>query len=107
MHKFKRKKMAKTHRRANRTRRGGTKTASNATTNATTNAAKPDFQAILARVKELGAQAQTPIKPSKPHGISKSQKSEKRFKDSLAGKMSHSTTKSASKHGSHNRPLPE
>jgi hypothetical protein len=103
MHKFKRKKMAKTHRRANRTRRGGTKTASNATTNA----AKPDFQAILARVKELGAQAQTPIKPSKPHGISKSQKSEKRFKDILAGKMSHSTTKSASKHGSHNRPLPE
>ena len=33
MHKFKRKKMAKTHRRANRTRRGGTKTASNATIN--------------------------------------------------------------------------
>ena len=56
MHKFKRKKMAKTHRRANRTRRGGTKTASNATTNA----AKPDFQAILDRVKELGGTSTNP-----------------------------------------------
>jgi hypothetical protein len=114
------KKMAKTyrrHRRANRTRRGSgpKKTTTSASTNApaaTTNApaASPatnaDFQAILARVKELGAQAQSPIKPSKHTGISKSQAAEKRFKGIMAGKVFHSTTKSASKHGSLNRAPP-
>jgi hypothetical protein len=113
------KKMVKTyrrHRRANRTRRGSgpkkpsTSASASASTNApaaTTNA-KPDFRAILARVKELGAQAQSqsPIKPSKHTGISKSQAAEKRFKGIMAGKVFHSTTKSASKHGSLNRAPP-
>jgi hypothetical protein len=113
------KKMAKTyrrHRRANRTRRGGgpkktttsTSASASASTNATTNApaTNADFQALMARVKELGAQAQSPIKPSKHTGISKSQAAEKRFKGIMAGKVFHSTTKSASKHGSLNRAPP-
>jgi hypothetical protein len=121
------KKMAKTyrrHRRANRTRRGSgpkkttTSASASASTNApaattnapATNAAKPDFQAILARVKELGAQAQaqaqSPIKPSRRSGISKSQAAENRFKGIMKGTVSHSTTKPVSKHGSRNRAPP-
>ena len=117
--------MAKTHhrrrhRRANRTRRGGgpkktttsTSASASASTNATTNApaTNADFQALMARVKELRAQAaqaaQSPIKPSKHTGISKSQAAEKRFKGIMTGRVFHSTTKSASKHGSLNRAPP-
>jgi hypothetical protein len=99
------KKMAKTyrrHRRANRTRRGsGPKKPS------TSASAKPDFEALMARVKALAAQAQAQgqlIKPSRRSGISKSQAAKNRFKGIMEGKVSHSTTKPVSKHGSHNRP---
>ena len=97
--------MAKTHHRrhrVNRTRRGGTKNASTAPATTTNH----ELQKILDRVKALGAQGQTPIKPSSRSGISKSQASQKRFADILAGKGSHSTKKPVSKHGSTNRAAP-
>jgi hypothetical protein len=61
----------------------------------------------LDRVKALAAQAQAQsqlIKPSRRSGISKSQAAKNRFKGIMEGKVSHSTTKPVSKHGSHNRP---
>jgi hypothetical protein len=101
--------MHKTHhrRRRNRTRRGGVKTAHTASASAAPAQPNPALQAILDRVKALAAQAQAQgqlIKPSRRSGISKSQAAKNRFKGIMEGKVSHSTTKPVSKHGSHNRP---
>jgi hypothetical protein len=105
--------MHKTHHRRSRhrnrrTRRGGVKSAHTASASAAPAQPNPALQAILDRVKALAAQAQAqaqPMKPSRRSGISKSQNSEKRFKDILAGKVKHSH-KSASKYGTHGRAGP-
>jgi hypothetical protein len=107
--------MAKTHHRrhrVSRTRRGGVPKKPNGAS-ASTNALaaldapaviNPELQKILDRVKALAAQGQTPIKPSRRSGISKSQAAKNRFAGIMEGKVSHSTKKPVSKHGSHNRP---
>jgi hypothetical protein len=61
------------------------------------------MQKILDRLAAITLQSQS-IKPSRRSGISKSQAAEKRFKDIMAGKVSHSTKKPFSKHGPGNRP---
>lgn len=90
--------MAKTHhrrrhRRANRTRRGGVKSASAASAAS----ALPDMEAIKARVREIAAQATTPKKTiSKKPKITSAQK---HFEKVLAGKATHSS-KSSFRHDS-------
>ena len=126
--KFKHAKMAKTHHRrqkrcASRTRRGGLPRKPNGASASTSAPAaalaaapaalaalaapatiNPELQKILDRVKALAAQGQTPIKPSRRSGISKSQAAKNRFAGIMEGKVQHSTKKPVSKHGSHNRP---
>jgi len=112
--------MAKTHhrrrhRRANRTRRGGTK--SNPNPNPTP---KPVLDAeasqilagLFAKVKAAASQAPTAVQPSKTSGIAKSAarsaaKAAKDFQDILSGKKrQYSSTKYSSKYGSRNRKAP-
>jgi hypothetical protein len=109
--------MHKTHHRRRRhhnrrTRRGGVGSVpASASASAASAQPNPALQTIINRVKELAAQAQAqaqaqPMKPSRSRSSrSGINKSEKRFKDILAGKVKHSH-KSASKYGTHGRAKP-
>lgn len=99
--------MHKTHHRRRRhhnrrTRRGGVKSVPASAAPAQPN---PALQAILDRVKAYAATTPAPSS-RKVKGISKSQAAKNRFAGIMEGKVSHSTTKPVSKHGSHNRPGP-
>lgn len=94
-----------------RTRRGGahsTARAASAPAAAAGPAAattqSPQLRAILDRVRAYAAMTPAPSS-KKVKGISKSQASQKRFQGIMSGKVSHSD-KSASVHGSRNRPAP-
>jgi hypothetical protein len=93
-----------------RTRRGGAHSTAHAAHAASAPAAlaaaapSPQLQAILAKVRAYAATTPAPSS-RKVKGISKSQASQKRFQGIMSGKVRHSD-KSASKHGSHNRPAP-
>lgn len=97
-----------------RTRRGGSHSASNAAHAASAASAasapaaaatrSPQLQAILDKVRAYAAMTPAPSS-TKVKGISKQDASKKRLQGIMSGKVSHSD-KSASKHGSRNRPGP-